>query len=599
MSQEWAVFDRSGHLACLPICGETQSSVAVEGGAKVPRDRLWMRRDSDCSSLLSDARLRAGMLDIESLWRAANGETLTADELATRAGAEDSLSQLSVLQAVLDNPAYFRRKDGVFSPVSAQILEKVRGSLQRRAEEAAAENAIGMKISDSGEIPPEIMQARGALLAGDDKNNAVFRAAKKAAGGERYIPEWLVKIGACADAGECWQQMFARRWNPRPANPDSDSDSDSESDSAAESESSVAATLPEAEAKRAFSVDEFGTFEVDDAFSARALPGGDVVAGIHIAIPALDLSLCRGGAYHSRRLTSVYFPGNVKHPMLSPSCIERFSLREGGMRPALSLYCRFDRANGILGEMRTRAEMVRIEKNFRPEDFTNGAPKGFGEEYEILRDFAALLPPLPGGARTEFRISISPPKVVAVDRPHVGMLVEKMMRLVNSEWARQIYGGGGLFRAGGMLTPRADPSHIYAWLSSPLRRYPDLANQRLLLSLLNLAPKPSVHWRTLAREYSSQQTRARHFQDLMERHWILRALDELPKDAELIARRRDKNKIRLRDYPISGALIGEPRRPKMQMDEEIVVRLREVDYFIQRARFERVSRAESESESRS
>ncbi len=571
-TREWAVFDRGGYLACLPVCGETPSSVAVVGGAKVPHNRLWMRCDSDCAPLLPEARTRAGQLDIETLWRAAAGDTLAPAELARRAGAEDLPAALAVLQAALDNPAYFRRREGLLAPVAEEVLKRVRASLQRRAEESAAESAILAQIGKSAAPPPEIMDARGALLAGEEKNTAVFRAAKKAAGGERYIPEWLVQIGACADARECWARMFDRRWPPRP--PDA--------------APSAVPDLPESEAARAFSIDETGTFEVDDAFSARALPGGDCVVSIHIAVPALDLSLVSGGEYSARRLTSVYFPGGVKHPMLSSSHIDRYSLRAGGRRPALSLYCRFDRENGVLGDMRTRADSVQIDKNFRPEDFDDGAPQEFAEEYEILRDFAALLPPLPGGARTEYRIQTSPPKIVAVDRPQIGMLVEKMMRLINAEWGRQMRGRGGLFRAGGALSPRADPENVYAWASSPLRRYPDLANQRLLLSLHNIAPPPSIHWRTVAREYSSQQTRARHFQDMMERHWILRALSELPPGTELRARRLEKNKARLRDYPLSGAIVNEPRYPKPPPDEEIQVRLGDIDFFIQRARFERV-----------
>lgn len=571
-TREWAVFDRGGYLACLPICGETASSVAVVGGAKVPHGRLWMRCDSDCEPLLADARTRAGQLDIETLWRAAAGDTISPAELARRAGAKDLPASLAVLQAALDNPAYFRRREGMLAPVAEEVLNRVRASLRRRAEEAAAESAILAKVLESAAPPPEIMNARGALLAGEEKNTTVFRAAKKAAGGERYIPEWLVKIGACADARECWEEMFARKWPPRP--PDC--------------ELSALPDLPEAETARAFSIDEAGTFEVDDAFSARALPGGDCVVGIHIAAPALDLSLVSGGQYSARRLTSVYFPGGIKHPMLSASHIDGYSLRAGGSRPALSLYCRFDRDNGVLGGMRTRADSVYVAQNFRPEDFDDGPPEEFIEEYEILRDFANLLPPLPGGARTEYRIQTSPPKIVAADRPQIGMLVEKMMRLINTEWGGQMRGRGGLFRAGGALSPRPDSEHVYAWASSPLRRYPDLANQRLLLSLHDITPPPPVHWRTLAREYSSQQTRARHFQDMMERHWTLRALEELPPGTELHARRLEKNKIRLRDYPISGAVVNEPRYPKPPPDEEIRVRINDIDFFIQRARFARV-----------
>ena len=348
------------------------------------------------------------------------------------------------------------------------------------------------EIAQSTEPPQQLTEMRGELLARENKNSVMFRAAKKAAGGENRIPEWLVKVGACADASECWSLLFEHHWAPCP--PDFPP--------------SAVPDLPPAAAE-AFSVDEAGTFEVDDAFSVRESP---------------------------------------------QTCVDR----------------------------------VRIKHNFTPEDFANGAPKSIASEYELLREFAALLPPVPGGNRTEYRIRTSPPAVDAVSRPYIGMVVEKMMRLVNGEWGAQIAeSGGGLFRTAGALSTRPDRTHIYAWTSSPLRRYPDMANQRLLLSMHGMMPPPPVHWRKLAREYSLQQMRARHFQDMMERHWVLRALETLPSGVALRAKWMTKNKIRLCDYPMSGLIIN-PAGGKIVRDEELTVRLQDIDIFMQRAWFARI-----------
>ena len=571
-TREWAVFDRNGILVCMPVCGETPRSVVIDGGVKIPFDHLWMRADSDCTALLGEAKNRAEAADIEQLWRAAAGaETITPAELATRTGADDTLSVLTVLQIMLDNPGYFRRREGRFAPANETVLDRVRASLKRRAEDAAAEQLILDEIAQSTEPPQQLTEMRGELLARENKNSVMFRAAKKAAGGENRIPEWLVKVGACADASECWSLLFEHHWAPCP--PDFSP--------------SAVPDLPPAAAE-AFSVDEAGTFEVDDAFSVRESPGGDIVVGIHIAAPALEPALFANDNYHARRLTSVYFPGGDKRPMLPPSLIDFYSLRTGDFRAAVSLYCHYDRKNGILGRRQTCVDRVRIKHNFTPEDFANGAPKSIASEYELLREFAALLPPVPGGNRTEYRIRTSPPAVDAVSRPYIGMVVEKMMRLVNGEWGAQIAeSGGGLFRTAGALSTRPDRTHIYAWTSSPLRRYPDMANQRLLLSIHGMMPPPPVHWRKLAREYSLQQMRARHFQDMMERHWVLRALETLPSGVALRAKWMTKNKIRLCDYPMSGLIIN-PAGGKIVRDEELTVRLQDIDIFMQRAWFARI-----------
>lgn len=563
--KEWAVSDRGGGLICLPVCGETAHSVVVSGGAKIPFDRLWLRCETDCAPLLSAAREDAENIDIEALWRAAAGEKITPVELARRVGADGLPAVLAVLQAILDNPAYFRRHPGCFVPASAAVLERVRESLRRRAAEINAEKDLLAEIRRAETPPPQVMAARGELLAGENKNSVVFRAAKRDAGGEKHIPEWLVKIGACADARECWECLFAHRWLQPP--PDFTPPAPPK--------------LPEAEAP-AFSIDDSGTFEVDDAFSVRELPGGDFVVGVHIATPSLGLPFSGGDDYGDRRLTSVYFPGGKKFPMLPPACIDAYSLRAGTSRPAMSLYRRFDRKNKILGESRTCVDRVRISHNLKPEDFAHDAPDAVAREYEVLRDFAALLPPVPGGNRTEFQIRTSPPSVHAAVRPPVAILVEKMMRLINSEWALQLRGRGGLFRAAGALSVQPGTEHVYAWASSPLRRYPDLANQRLLLSLLKIAPPPSVQWRKLARAYTLQQTRARHFQDMMERHWVLCALRELPSGTPLRAVWQEKKRIRLRDYPLAGIVVcasgGTP-------EEETAVRVHEINMFAQRAWF--------------
>ena len=564
---EWAVFDRGGELACLPVIKTAARALFVGDGERVRRGRVWMLCGADYSALLPDARKGAAEINIEELWRAAAGKSLTPEELARCGGKTKPAEILSVLQAALDNPAYFRRGGGRFVPAPEEVLIKIRHALRRRAEESEEENRILAQLK-SGPPPPEIKRQCGALLNGDDKNGVLYRAVKKAAGGARQIPEWLVQTGICAGAEECWRRLFEHCWPPRP-----------------EGVVSPPPDLPPSPA-RAFSIDEAGTFEVDDAFSVRRESDGSFIIGVHIAVPALDFALFADDDYGSRRLVSVYLSAE-KYPMLPSPHLSAYSLLEGGMRPALSLLVRFNPESGEMGGAETRLESVNIVRNYTPEDFDGGAPGEFAGEYKVLSEFAAVLPSLPPRERTDFRIFESPPRVVCLPRRPSGLLVEKLMRFANTEWAKLLAGKGGLFRVNGATFMRPDAKRPYAWTTSPLRRFADLANQRLLLYALGLAPRPRIRWRELAREFSSQHTKARRFQNITERHWILRAVESLPSGAVLPGRRGKDGKVRLSDYPLGGSVAGGAAK-KLPPDTPVKVRVLEINLFNQSARFELV-----------
>ena len=564
--QKWAVFDQNGHLACLPVHKIGERTVVVAGGAKVPPGRLWLLSDADYAPLLAAVRTRAGRTDIESLWRAADGETLTADELASRAGAKTPAEILEILQAALDNPAYFRRREGRLAPADESVLDKVRASLRRREEEMEVERDMFERL-EKGDVA-EFVRCREDLLAGENKNSAVFRAAKKAAGGEKYIPQWLVSIGACTDARECRNLIFVRDWPQRPQTSPPPPPDIPDSDSVGEG---------------AFSIDDAGTFEVDDAFSAYTNDSGHTMVGIHIAVPALDEGLFTAAEYDKQRLISAYFPDG-KVPMLSESHIKAYSLQAGESRMALSWYCRFDPTTGAVHDTETKLNRIVVRNNYCPEDFDDGAPAEVAAAYAMLESFTAVLPPLPARERFDFRILTDPPAVNALPRRPVGLLVEKLMRHINTEWARVIAGYGGLYRANGALTFRPAGDNLYAWLSSPLRRYVDLANQRLLLERLGLTDPAKINWRKLARTFASQQTLARRYQDAAERHFVLSALQALPQESVLEGTWHDKGKVRLCDYPINGPVADGPSC-RSSIGEPVQVRIRDIDLFAQRARF--------------
>lgn len=559
---QWAVFEQSGLLTCLFVQKHNSRSVTVDNGAKVPRHRLWMLLDSDCAPLLPAVAAHAGQFNIEAVWQAAAGQALSAADLAQKAGAKDTAEALAVLQTVLDNPAYFRRDNGMLHPVKAETLIKIRTALAHRAASSEEEQRLLEELT-AGRVPAAVAACRAELLAAENKNSAVFRAVKKAAGGERHVAEFLVKIGACADARACWGELFKHRWPARPQLAAPLTDGMSIADSTV----------------RAFSIDDSGTFEVDDAFSARSEEDGRILIGLHIAVPAVDTELFGD---LNRRLTSVYFP-DEKHPMLTVAHIARYSLAAGGFRPALSLYYRFDPQSGAAEEAGTRLERIFVSGNYCPEDFAQGAPAAVAEPYRRLCAFAETLPPLPERNRDNYRITAPPPQITFAPRRPTGLLVEKMMRQINAVWGQRLTAGeGGLFRSNGATVVKAPAANIYAWVSSPLRRYIDLANQRLLLAILNIVPLPDIDWRRLARAYGLQQMQARHYQSLMERHWVLCALNALPSETVLRARRQDRGKARLLEYPLAGTVVN--ATGALPENEELQVRLHDLDFFSQRVR---------------
>ena len=122
--------------------------------------------------------------------------------------------------------------------------------------------------------------------------------------------------------------------------------------------------LPEADVE-AFSIDDVTTTEIDDAFSVQHLADGRVRIGVHIAAPALGIA--RGDmvdAIARTRLSTVYMPGD-KITMLPDSVVETFTLAEGGLRPALSLYIIVNRETQEIVASETRAERVFVKSNLR------------------------------------------------------------------------------------------------------------------------------------------------------------------------------------------------------------------------------------------
>jgi exoribonuclease-2 len=216
-------------------------------------------------------------------------------------------------------------------------------------------------------------------------------------------------------------------------------------------------------------------------------------------------------------------PGD-KITMLPDSVVEAFTLAEGGLRPALSLYIIVNRETQEIVATETRAERVFVKSNLRHnhlDEFVTEETLANGSgEYAHKEDIAVLWPLAQAlfEKRQEARSTYGLKREVQrnndfnfyVEGEHItitprrrgsplDLIVAELAILANSSWGAFLndHGVPGIYRSqrgfGGpgpkrtrMQTTPAPHEGLgvaqYAWSTSPLRRYVDLVNQWQLLA---------------------------------------------------------------------------------------------------------------------
>ncbi len=283
-------------------------------------------------------------------------------------------------------------------------------------------------------------------------------------------------------------------------------------------------------------------------------PDGWIRVGIHIAAPATAIERDDAlDAVARARMSTVYAPG-LKITMLPPAWIAAFSLDEGRIVPALSLYLDVNPAEPMrIESCVSRLERIRIAANLRHDELAHAATESaltspapglpFGAELSTLWRLAnALLkqreavrgrPEIVGRVDYSFELQgdAEQASVTIVPRQRdapLDRIVAELMIYANSYWGRWLaqLGLAGVYRsqsAGRVRMSTAPAPHEglgvehYAWSSSPLRRYVDLVNQRQLLAAV----------RGQAPAYLKNDAQlVGDFQQLMERYWCMRWLDQ-------------------------------------------------------------------------
>jgi len=514
-------FEESGSFKAGSVLSRQGDAFQVElpGGrrAKVrAKDVLIEFEKPGAAELMQQADAVAQEIDLDFLWECAPDDefpfaTLGAEYFGERFGA---IERAALVLRMHGAPVYFRRKGrGMYQRAPQEQLKMALAGLERKRQQALVQQGYEEELK-AGRLPEAFTGKTAlALLTKPDKNTIEYKALEAAAAARGISQARLMlECGAIPSARALHEARFLSEFFPHgtgfpPVTP-----------------GSVPEDLPEANVQ-AFSIDDITTTEIDDAFSVEHLADGRVRIGVHIAAPALGIQ--RGDevdAIARTRLSTVYMPGD-KITMLPDSVVDAFTLAEGGLRPALSLYVIVNRETQEIVASETRAERVFVKNNLRhntlDELVTEEALAAGTGDYPHKEDIAVLWPFAQAlfekrqaaragyGLRrevqrnTDFNFYVEGEHITITPRRRgspLDTIVAELAILANSSWGAFLHDHGvpGIYRTQRAFGAPTGPKRTrmqtnaapheglgvtqYAWSTSPLRRYVDLVNQWQLLA---------------------------------------------------------------------------------------------------------------------
>ncbi|WP_028220153.1 ribonuclease catalytic domain-containing protein [Paraburkholderia oxyphila] len=568
-------FEESGSFKAGSVLSRQGDAFQVElpGGrrAKVrAKDVLIEFEKPAAGDLLEQADAAAQEIDLDFLWECAPADEFAYTALASEYFGESygPVERAALVLRLHGSPVYFRRKGrGQYQRAPEEQLKMALASLERKRQQALVQAGYEEDLK-AGKLPEALKDKALGLLTKPDKNTIEYKALEAAAAARGIsMPRLMLECGGIATPRALHEARFLAEFFPHGtgfpgvevgALPDD---------------------LPDAaEHVQAFSIDDVTTTEIDDAFSIEHLADGRVRIGIHIAAPALGIK--RGDTADTvarTRLSTVYMPGD-KITMLPDDFVDAFTLKEGGMRPALSLYCIVNRETQEIVATETRAERVFVKNNLRhntlDEVVTEETLAAGTGDYPHKDDIAVLWPFAQAlfekrqqaragyGLRrevqrnTDYNFYVDGEHVTITPRRRgspLDLIVAELAILANSTWGAFLndHGVPGIYRSQRAFGAPTGPKRTrmqtnaapheglgvaqYAWSTSPLRRYVDLVNQWQLLACVEhgvaaklVAPfKPKdADLFAVVQGFDETYTAYADHQRRMEYFWCLRWLQQ-------------------------------------------------------------------------
>ena len=593
------------------------------------RDVLLQFDTPSPGELISKATSLSHQMDVSFLWEVAGEQEFSFADLGLEyfGHAPRPEESAGLLLTLASAPIYFHKKGkGRYKAAPAEILKAALAGVEKKKQQALLQ-AKQVEELKAGQLPASMAPLVNQLLFKPDKNSIEYKALDTAAQELQTTPARLMlSVGAISSARELHMNRFLSACFPR---------------GTGFPEIAIPAKPPLVSADvEAFSIDDVTTTEIDDAFSVRDLGDGKIRVGIHIAAPGMGIS--PGDAIDKlarERMSTVYMPGD-KITMLPDELVSEFTLAEGDVRPALSLYATIDTTDWSVITTETVAEAVPVAANLRHNDLDElvteeNLAAGLGEyphktEIQLLWQWAQALER--GRMQKRESFGLRPEQnnrvdfnfyveddIVTINRRKRGApldkIVAELMIYANSSWGLLLHEHGvpGIYRTQGsgngwaarmqvrMLTHAAPHQGLgvdqYAWSTSPLRRYTALVNQWQILACLKhgvTAPRVApfkardADLFAIVSAFDAAYAAYADFQNIMEHYWCLRWLSQHEARKVQAVQIKD-DLLKLVDIPLILPMVGVKHPRGTQLTIELIS-WDEVDLSVQ-ARLLEVSQA--------
>ncbi|MBI1175011.1 MAG: RNB domain-containing ribonuclease [Sideroxydans sp.] len=594
-------YEEDGSFKAGTILTDNTSSLQVETAhgkrSKIKAANVMLRFEKPgLSEFMAQAEAVAADIDVEFLWECSPPEEFGFDALATEyfGHAPTPVEAAGALIRLHSAPMYFYKKGkGHYKAAPPDALKSALASAEKKRLQAELQARYTEQLVATT-LPPEFADKLQQLLYKPDRNTIEVKALEAACAATHLSAAHLLqRCGAIPSTHDFHMQRFLLEHFPHGTGfPEVGVDMHPE--------------LPLAEVN-AFSIDDATTTEIDDAFSVARLDNGNWRIGVHIAAPALTIQ--PGSPVDeiaAQRMSTVYMPGN-KITMLPDNVVQAFTLSEGNLCPALSMYLEVDAVTLEVLRTESKVERLRVTANLRHDTLeplfneeTLAAGKldyPYADELALLWAFTQKLEALRGKSadnstqQVDYNFYVEDDRITISTRRRgspIDKVVSELMIFVNSEWGKLLatHDVAGIYRTQNngkvkMSTVAAPHQGLgvaqYMWSSSPLRRYVDFINQRQIISVLRgeepaYARNDNTLFTTM-RDFDAAYTLYNEFQRQMERYWCLRwLLQEHVQQTEALVLR--ENLVKLERIPLAGRI---PSLPELPPNSRVTLEIGDID----------------------